>query len=511
MQTNKILLINPQSNDDGLLESFYPSLSLLALASALKRDAYDVKIIDMRKYNSDYKEKKWLYLKKELDGVSYVALTVMTAQVGSALEISKFIRDYNEKITLIWGGFHPSLFPKQTIEDELVDYIIIGEGDWSFSNLIKYLEGKATLDSLDGVGYKKKGEVFIINQTKLGNLDELPPYNWDLIDVESITYQRGYSIPKLLRTLSVQSCRGCPYQCTFCVNTALYCFKRWRGRNVELVLDEIEDILKKYKVEYINFRDELFCVSKDKIMKLCQGIIDRNLKFKWFINMRVNFFDLGILDDESMQMLKKAGLNDIAFGAESGSEKILKYIRKGITKEQLIKSAKMCAKYGITPIYSFMIGVPTETKEDMKATIYIMKDLINANPSSILLGPQLYRPYPGCELFNEAVRLGLKQPKTLREWPEFIIKGNKASTNLTERGFSSAEELPWIKDAKFIHNYITYARYMCLNIKALIRRRKYNMCIMSLIAKFRFRFNFWLFPYERSLRDSVYKFLNIKR
>jgi len=483
------------------LDELPPHLGLLAIATYIKQNGYNPVIFDSRKY---MKNNFWPELKPLLKNALCVSISVMTAQVGSALKISQKIKEYNSNILVVWGGYHPSLFPEQTLKDPLVDFVIQGEGDWSFLDLIKSIETKSSYEHIDGFGYKKNNQLIFNPQSKFYDFNELPAWDWSFYDVERFIKGRTWSSPVEVRQLPVQSSRGCPYQCTFCINTILNCYKKWRAKDIDKVLDEVEDLIKNYNVQWIKFRDEIFFLQKKRIIDFCDEIIKRKIKFQWSANSRVDFFNNGVVDDEVLLKLKKAGCVNLNFGIESGSQRILNLLRKQITPAQAIKSAEMCNKYGLKPVYSFIVGIPSETKKDLMLTYNLMKKLVKLCPDSVLLGPHLYRPYPGCELYNIAKKFGVPEAKELREWPEIIEKSFKESSDPIERGGYSFDSMPWVDDVRFVKTFITYARYAASNPFHLLITKRYFMALQSIISKIRFylRFYYWI-GIERKIKDYV--------
>ena len=501
----KVVLINTWMYSDIELDSLSPHLGLLALATYLKENGYAPVIFDSRKYLQQKKD-FWPALNELLKDAYCVGLSVMTAQVDSGVRISDRIKENYPDIPLVWGGYHPSLFPEQTLEDPNIDFILQGEGDWSFLDLLNALNLKGGYDEIDGIGYKRDGKLIFHPQKKYYEINDLPDWDWSFYDVNSFILGGTWSDSTLVRQLPVQNSRGCPYMCSFCINTTLNCYRKWRVRDVKRVVDEIENLIKVYAVEWISFRDEIFFLTKKRIMEFCDEILNRGLKFHWAANARVDFFSSGALDDEVMSKLKKAGCMNLAFGAESGSPKMLKFLRKGVTPEQIILSAKKCNEYGISPVYSFIVGLPGETKEDIMLTYYVMKKIVEFCPSSVLLGPHLYRPYPGCELYDIAKKFGVPESNTLRGWPKILNESFMFCSDPIMRGGHGFKSLPWIYDKKFVSFFITYARYAVYDPVHLIKTKRYHMGLLSLISKLRFKLGFYrLIGIERKIRDFIKK------
>lgn len=501
--SKKVILINTWMPSDLELNPLPPHLGLLALGTYIKQNGYTLLIFDSRKYLQQ-KQDFWPDLNELLKDAFCVGLSVMTAQVDSALQIARRIKQSYPDLPIVWGGYHPSLFPEQTLEDPLVDFVIQGEGDWSFLDLLKALETKGPYDHIDGIGYKKSGEFIFHPQKTYYEINNLPHWDWSLYNIQPFLIGGTWSDPTPVKQLPVQTSRGCPFMCTFCINTTLSCYRKWRVRDVNKVVDEIENLIKIHNIQWINFRDEIFFLTKKRIVEFCDEILRRNLKFNWAANARVDFFSRGILDDEAMSKLKQAGCVNLSFGAESGSLKMLNFLRKGITPEQIILSAKMCNQYGIKPIYSFIVGLPGETKDDIMMSYDIMKKIVELCPTSVLLGPHLYRPYPGCEIYDIAKKFGVPEAKTLKGWPRILDESFMFCADPIERGGHGFKSLPWVYDKNFVKFFITYARYAVYDPIHLFKTKRYHMAILSLIAKTRFRLGFYYWVgIERKFRDFI--------
>lgn len=419
----KIVLIRPYN---ALIPEEYilPPHGLLAIGSVLKKKGYDVKIIDSCK-EKDYR-KKILY---EVKDALIVGIGVWTAEIKSAYEMTKFIKK-NKNVPVVWGGWHSTLFPEQIIKDSLIDYVIVGEGEDSFLKLVKNLEKN------------KKSEKIL--SSSFVNLDKIPRIDYSLIDIEKYIYQ--WVSNKKRRWLPYQTSRGCPHRCAFCIN-AVTGNQKYRTRSVKKVLDDIEFFIKKYNLNFISFIDDNFFVNRERAKKICEGIIKRKLKFEWFAECRADYFRKGHVDSELLGLAKQAGLHTLTIGAESGSELMLKVMKKDITIQDILNSAKFCNEFDIIPQFSFIIGVPGETKKDVLMSIDLIWKLSKLC-SKMVCGIGTFRPYPKCELVEKLIKKGqFKEPKELRDWlkKEFI-----------ELYTSKAYAAPWQKNPEWLRNICDY-------------------------------------------------------
>ncbi len=472
----KIILINPPFNI--VKENYDSSVSvgLLCIASYLRQKGIEVKMID------GARQKNYLeLLDKEISDSDHIGLSVMTTQIPKALEISKYAKEKNKNIKVIWGGSHPTFFIKQTAEHPLVDIVNFGEGEETIFEIMS----RKPFEDIKGIAYKKNGEVIVNAQRPLIDPAQSPAINWDLAPREVL--EKLYLIPSL-------TSRGCPHQCTFCINAILK--NRWRPRTAEEVIGDLKDIKSKpyFAGKKMRFWDENFFVDINRAKKIIDGMLENNITIPWETTVRANYFKAGMIDQELLAKMKSSGCYLLSFGAESGSMEILKKIKKGITPDEVLNSAKMCLGAGITPQYSFMIGLPGETKKDMFKTLKLIDQLVALSDDIQILGPQAFRPYPGSPLYAECVAAGWKDPDSLEEWSELIKN---------ELSYLTVQNFPWVKYKDFVESMEAYVRFGALPIKsALGSSVKANRMIklgFVLLCKLRWKLKFFFWPLEFKL------------
>lgn len=472
----KTLLINPAFNvAKGNYDSSI-SVGLLSIATYLDSKGVDVEIIDGARQDN-YLE----LIKDKIKDCQMVGLSVMTTQLPSALKISKLIRETNPDCKIVYGGAHATFFIKETIKHDLIDIVCHGEGEITYHELVM---GK-NLSQVNGIAYKKDGEVVVNPNQKLHDPATMPLFKWDLEPREIL--EKLSIIPSL-------TSRGCPHRCTFCINAILG--NRWRARTVDQVLDDLKVIKSKdyFKGKVLRFWDENFFVDNNRSKAIAKGMIEKNLIIPWETTVRVDYLKEGRIDDDFLATLKKSGCYLLSFGAESGSPLILTKIKKDITPDQIVNSAKMCIKHGITPQYSFMIGLPGETKADMKKTLKVIDRLVKLGDKVQILGPQAFRPYPGSELYKECLEAGWKAPQTLAEWSHLIEN---------ELSYLTVKNFPWVKHKDFVESMEAYVRFGAHSIKSAmgstIQAKGWLKLGFVLIARLRWKLKFFYFPIDFKL------------
>lgn len=371
-------------------------LPVLYLAGVLEENGYKVTILDTRIHE---------YSDVNLDRASCVGISTITgSQILYGLEVAKYVRKNNPDVPLIWGGIHPSLLPEQTIENENVDIVVREEGELTMLELVQKLEAEKALKNVKGITYKLNGKIINNPDRDFVDLNTLNHLPYHLIDIKKYSTKKSFAY---------QSSRGCPYNCIFCYNLAFN--KRWwRYKNSDKVLDELDFIVTEFDPESILVVDDNFFVSKKRLEEILLGVKRRNFDFTWHGSARADY--ISQYEQDFMKLLKDSGCKTIGIGGESGSEKILNIINKGIAVNQIINSVEKCKKVGIKPIFSFICGFPEETREDLNLTLSLIDEIKNIYKDSLINGFFLIAPLPGTPMFELAKKYGFKPPTTLEEW-----------------------------------------------------------------------------------------------
>lgn len=401
----RILLINPSTRTyrKGLSVKAQAPLGLLCLASVLREQGHKVKIFDHNVENNGIKNCKIFH--PDLVGVS----TFTGPMIRDALRLSEIFRELN--VPILWGGVHASLLPIQTVSDHRVDMCVVGEGEETIVELADYLEKNRDISEVKGLVWKqsRNGGVKIINNAPrpfIKNLDALPFPAWDLIDRHKYMDTSLGVETSSLALYSIQSSRGCPYHCGFCYNTVFNECK-WRFKSAARVLEEINFLKEKYNIKRLNFKDDNFVVNKKRTIKICKNLYRENIDVNFAIDCRVN-----LLSKELATYLKLGGCTRLFFGVESGSPRILRFIKKGITPRQAVNAVNLCRKTGLITSASFVIGFPTETLRDIELT---QRFIYRLNPHNLLL--KIFVPYPGSYLYDYVVKNNLfVPPQKLEDW-----------------------------------------------------------------------------------------------
>jgi radical SAM superfamily enzyme YgiQ (UPF0313 family) len=486
----QIILINPcrfiGQNEEQSLEygQKYIPLGLLSLGTFLEKNNFRVKIVDAP-MDKNFKQSIADNLSDEL---ILIGLSVMTINIASALDITKFIKNINKNIPILWGGIHPTLFPKQTCQHPLINFVIYGDGELPLLELAISLKAKKKFNHIKGLLYKEKNKI-VFNKNLYPPLDinQLPIFNYDLLNIEKYVYKNidiiGARGGDIKRVMPILAGRGCPYHCTFCINDIKE-RKFYRGKSVERLLKEIDLVINKYKAEYINFEDEIFLLNEKRIEGLLKNIEARGYKFFWRANTRANFYKPYLISEELLARMKKDGCLHLGIGVESGSPRMLQIYQKQITLKEVEYAAKLNYKYGFFTSYSFIIGAPSEKGEEILQTIKFAQKIKKIDPFGTMIF-NTFRPQPGCELYRESLKLGFKDPDTLEDWSVLAQR--------SLRGYCSLNNLPWLtkKQAKFYEYLSIFAELTFQNLKRIKKILRIPAWIARQLFLFRLNNNFW--------------------
>lgn len=381
----KILLIHPRLENDFYESVNLPPLGVAFIAGVLRKNHHDVTIID------DYFSKNKIHrFAKTIVALSpdIIGVSVTTPLAKTALEISAFIKTINKNIKIIFGGVHPTLFPKETVENESVDYVVYGEGEETITELLAAIERSCDLSRIPGIAYKDNGQAVITSTRSLiRDLDSIPFPAYDLLPM------RKYSSPQLSQRpfSSMMTSRGCPYRCIYCDAHVVF-GRTYRFYSPCRVMDEIQYLIDTFHVKGLMFKDSEFTLNVARVEQICDLMIRDKTPVQWCCNGRVGGLNMGIL-----KKMKKAGCRLIQYGVESGDQKILDILKKQITIEQVKQTFQMSKKAGLKTAANFMVGNPHENQESLVKTRSLIKEI---NPDYCNF--TFITPFPGTELYRMA-------------------------------------------------------------------------------------------------------------
>lgn len=395
----------------GLLDNIKSSpalpLSLIHAASIISKE-YEVKVIDQR-IEPDWAEKLSSELKK--NPICVGTTCMLGPQIKYALEICKIVKDVSN-VPVVWGGPHGSTLTDQTIANKYIDFVITGDGEVTFYELVKALEKGKQVESVKGIFYKINGEIKSTPPREFFDLNEYPEPPYNLVDVKKYLPIR-FGRP----TIDMETSRGCPYSCTFCYNPTVN-RRHWRALTAENVLIRIKNLSEKYSVDSFWFIDDEMFIDLKRAKKIINGLNKMNVK--WTVQ-GVTARTVLNMDDEMIKLMEDSGCKQINIGAESGSDRMLLMLKKGIVIEEILAVNNKLKNTSIAPWFYFVVGFPTETVEELKMTVDLISKLLKGNPKARISGIGCYTPYPGTPLFEESKKYGYVPPSKLEDWSTYAV------------------------------------------------------------------------------------------
>tara|TARA_B100000315_G_C14565913_1_gene582962 strand:- start:608 stop:1984 length:1377 start_codon:yes stop_codon:yes gene_type:complete len=372
----------------GEAPGIYPPIHLVALATTLQNHNYEVRVFD---YAESFKSID-SYFKKISDfGPHVIGITCYTRYISSFNDITKKLRTFFPKAVMIAGGAHPSVWPEWTLENmPHFDYALQGECDNSILSFVEMLSGKISAEQVPGLVYRSNGSICKNKHDFIADLNILPIINREFLDIyyNSDMYWHLAANGKL--DVMVTS-RGCPYTCSFCFKLE----NTYRFRSVEHVMEEFEYLASR-GIKSIHIQDDAFTANKKRALEIAKQLIKGRFNFELKIRSRVNS-----VEKEILTLLKKAGVKQIIYGIESGSQKMLDSMEKKTTVEMNRRAIALTKKAGIACYADMMIGMPGETRETIDETISFLK----ATRPIVGYIPVLY-PLPRTKVYEDAKREG---------------------------------------------------------------------------------------------------------
>lgn len=480
---NKVLLFNPRSAKS---KPRIPN-SILSVAASIEGE-FDYAIVD-----GNLEKDPWLKIEKYLSSgeFRYFASTVMPGPpLQQAIPYAKKVKTLFPHLITIWGGYFASNQSKVVLESGYVDYIIYGPGDVAFPALLNALEKNSSIDNIPNLKFLKDGKITITRKDDLYDQDALP----------SLPYQKlndFYPIGKYLgktylgtRTIAYHSSIGCPFTCSFCAVVPIY-NARWKGKSATGIYNDIKFLKENYGGNAVEFHDNNFFVSEKRVVEFSNLI--KKEKMIWWGEGRIDTIDR--YGDPSLELMRDSGCKMIFFGAETGNDTVLKKMDKGGTQsgEQIKKFAERLKKFDIIPEYSFVLGTPADTPEQVMQQIdediSFIKEIKRINPETEII-IYIYSPVPteGSDMYNKVLQSGFKFPQNLEdwlnpEWENFDLRKNPLTPWLTPQMVDK------IKNFETVLNgyYPTVS-----DIKLTAFHRK----MIKSLSAFRYRTGWYKFPYE---------------
>lgn len=384
----KIQLVQPKAYRHNPLHVYEP-LGLGYIAAYLRTKGYSDVDIATVAFQTD---EQIISRSKTADVIGFTATSPMMTH---GRQLARQIRKVNPSSVIVFGGAHPSVAPASTLEDDSIDFVVRGEGEITFAELVKTLETGEDPKEIDGVSFRiGNGALYHTKaREQIGNLDSIPFPARDLMKQKNFS-EKSYAAYKK-SSAWVLSSRGCPFKCTYCASNAIWT-RTWRPRSAKNILSEAEDLSRNHGIEHINFADDTFTVNRQRCLEFCDLLMSSQLDITWACNVHAK-----TVDRELLGIMKQSGCVEIWVGVESGSQKILDELHKGVYLSQIKDVFRNSRDIGIRRHAYLMIGSPSESQETVKATKELVREL---DPDYAAV--TIFTPYPGSDIYNEAKTRG---------------------------------------------------------------------------------------------------------
>ena len=465
-QIKLLLLRNPMVVPKwGHMESICPPLGLAYVAASIQQAGYEVSCLDalgeaplQRNVLEDKNlisfglstEQILQHLASKDFNVLFVSL-MFSCEWPMTKSIVQTIKKIYPNVLLVCGGEHITACPEFSMKDcPEIDVCVLGEGEETSIDLLKTIEQKKSLSKVNGIVFRSaEGIVRNPNRSRINKLENIAWPAWDLFPLENyLSNSLGYGVNPG-RSMPMLISRGCPYQCTFCSSPQMWTTK-WQARNVDLVIEEMQFYIDKYKAQNFDFYDLTTIVRKDWIVNFCQKIIKKNWNITWQMPAGTRS---EALDDETLGLMFLSGQRHISYAPESGSVLTLQKIKKKIKIDRMKKSIRSARKKGMSIKLNMIVGFPHETHREIFQTLSFVKDAAVMGVDDVYLAS--FAPYPGSELFDQLHENG--QISTLND--EYFLNLQSLSDLLHSHSYSQ----------HISHRMLTFYRLFGISMFYIIR------------------------------------------
>ncbi len=455
-------------------------MSILSLA-ALLEGRYRYEIVDGN-FETDL-ERELIRAVQKLDA-KYVGISVMPGpQLLQAIPLTLRLKSIFPNLNVIWGGYFPSLHADVVLESGFVDFVIRGQGELSFFELIDALERNASIDHIPSLSFRRGDEIIHNPRRPVTDPNVLPSMPYHRVDMERYIGKTYLGT----RTMTYHSSFGCPFLCGFCAVAAIY-KSRWIGKNAGAIVDEILMFKNRYGVNAVEFVDNNFFVAEGRTQEIAAGL--RGQSIAWWAEARPD--TLMLYSDATWCSMRESGCKMIFFGAESSSQETLDLMDKGgqQTPDLVLELAARAEKFDIIPEFSFVLGTPSDNVDgQINRDIRYIRRIKEINPKSEII-IYVFSPvfFDDADLLQKSKEMGFAFPKTLLEW----LEPQWTSFDLRKHPLT-----PWLKPGHFeqIFNFerVLNARFPTVSD---IKLKTWQTRLLKTLGAWRYKVGFYAAPWE---------------
>ena len=467
----------------GKVVLFYPAydgpplsapLCLLSLAATLRGAGFAVVVVDAA--IDPWYERRIL---AEAADALCLGVSVLTGpMIRGAIQVSTAVKKRYPKLPVVFGGWHPSLLPGETLNEAFVDVVVRGQGERTLLELATALSEGRSPEGIQGLSWKSEGQPLHNQERQVQSLDALPTPAFDLVDFDA--YERACGMRKLAYATSV----GCPYACNYCTDMVFY-KRRFNALPAERVAGELAALVSRYRIAEVALLDSNFPVDLRRALRIAWAIKETGVKFRWTFQASTDF--LCRMSEDEVRLLSDSGVSHMGFGTESTSEDVLKLMNKRHQRvDEMFETARKANLADIRVTFNLIFGYPGETEADRAITFRTMSEIARQF-RNVSFSPNIFTPYPGIPIWPQLRTLGVHEPKSLREWMEMPLGANV---------------LPWLQ-GKELERLQRMLEYFLLNSqihhsrsKSFPLLRRGVRRIVEVPVRWRLRRSRYAFPWE---------------
>lgn len=478
---------NPSPGDSSQYRVPY---SLLYLERAIRDLAVKIILLD-EQLQPEY----GAVLAANQDRLLLVGVSSLTGdQIQGGIAFSKMVRQ-KCNAPIVWGGWHPTLLPEQTLQEPFIDFVVLGQGERPLRELVEHLRGDLDITRISGLGFKQHGRVTINAPDCSHDPNLFPRIDLGLLDLKQ--YLNKSRLPE--KFISYFATHGCPLNCAFCCIGKVY-QRRWYHKPVKDIIEELRYLKEKVGIDSLLFDDDNFFVNPAFARELAKAMIAEKLELTWETSAHAHIFAKAF-SDEDVRLFAQSGCRQIYVGAESGDQEVLDLLDKHLKVEETLQFVTRLQRSGITPRLSTMVCLPTDSGRDFCLTLDLLRRAKLLNPG-LRASVFFYTPYPGTRLYDRSVEKGFVPPTRLRDWAHHTLRKFKAPW--------AGKGLDW--QLEYFVNF--YFPLSDPQFYRLVRSSKIRLIVRVVnklffpISRLRLKLNFFRFPGEAALFLRLLHFYN---
>jgi anaerobic magnesium-protoporphyrin IX monomethyl ester cyclase len=455
-------------------------LGLLSLAGSLRQAGFEPRMIDGA-LDRDYRRR----ILEEIEDCLCFGVSLLTGpMILDAIEVSRMVKRARPDLTIIFGGWHPSLESGQTLKEDFVDVVVRHQGEATLVEILLRLESGKPLDLVSGCWFKRNGRIIQNPDRPAVPISELPAPAYDLIDFDA--YERATGDRKLPYATSI----GCPYACNYCTDMVFY-NRRFNAYDAARVVADMTGLASRYGLTDISLFDSNFLVDVPRAIAIAKGIRESGVRFKWSFQASTNL--LCRMEDHEVRLLGESGVHFIGFGTESASPEVLRHMNKGHQNiPDMFETAAKCARAGIRVSLNLIFGFPGEGDQHRQETLKVMGEIARLH-QNVDFSPNLFTPYPGIPIWPELREMGMSEPGSLADWARVDLGKNN---------------LPWLSGTalrtleRSIRYFLLHNRLNFLQRNSRSRVFHTLLRLARIPLQWRLRNSVFAWPWELSLAKA---------